>query len=1193
MSSAPQPAGPLRKATLSVGGMTCSSCTGTVERALLAQAGVVGAQVALLLGRVVVSYSPACGSTAASLVSAVEDVGFDAHVLSDEAPPVAAGRPAPAAAPRPSWSRATLSVEGMTCSSCTGTVEAAVRRMDGTKSVQVALLLSRATVVFDGGVTSAEAIRDTIDSVGFEAAVLSVSMQAPTELAAEDVKDADARLLSVSIAVEGEGAESGGAASAVIALRSSLSGVAAVSQLVSALRGRAGVLSVTEEAANLAAKGWEHAGAVSAAARVSFDPTRVKLRQLVDCAQGAGGEGGEALLISFSGAQKGGDGAAAMKERAAREREGVLRALILSFLLSFPVFVISMLVPWVDPRAHIRWGTLAPGLWVRDVALAVITAPVQFGVGWRFIRGATKGIIRGKCTMGMDFLIATGTLAAYAASLLTMILQSEVARVAAAEGGAMQAPPAQGGNGTDPGMDPGHAGHARALMGSMEGGPAATYFETSAVLITFVILGKWLELTARSKTTSALEALAGLAPSDAILVVEDEAERAALALAGGGGGEGAPVERRVPIDLISPGDLVKVLPGSAVPADGLVEAGCSEVDESMLTGEPMPVSKGAGDEVTGATVNRSGLLLVRVSRVGGATLLSQIVSMVEGAQETKAPMQAFADRISGVFAPCVLAAAIATLVGWLAASGAGHVPEAWLPPGQSRLFFAVLFAISVLVIACPCALGLATPTAVMVGTGVGARLGVLIKSGEALEAAARARALIFDKTGTLTEGKPALTELTILPAGVAVLMQQQGAAVQQQGAVAVEGGAAVQQQGAAVEEGALHALLGALAGAEGGSEHPLARAIVEGAHALALGRGRALEPWALDSEQGFVSAPGLGLAARVTPPGARPVGEGGKAGRGGEARRLLVGNAAWLLQHGCALHPRARARLLALQRSGRTGVLVATAASTPGAPYALAALLGVSDRVKPGAARVVTALRGLGLRVLMCTGDAAATAEGVAAAVGIAPCDVRAGVLPEGKLRLVRELQGGGGGVAMVGDGINDSPALAAANVGIAVGAGAQIALAAAGIVLVRENLDAVVTAIHLARAVVSRIRFNFAWALGYNVLGIPLAAGILFPVMRASVAPEVAGLAMALSSVSVVASSLLLRRYAKPVLKDASAAPEQPGSPPRDGSRPGGWRALSRASSDAEAASIAAALFPPIKPRNLADGIAVDTLEG
>ena len=662
-------------------------------------------------------------------------------------------------------------------------------------------------------------------------------------------------------------------------------------------------------------------------------------------------------------------------------------------------------------------------------------------------------------------------------------------------------------------------------MGGRE--PAVTFFETSALLIMFVVLGKYLETAAKGKTSDALSALLSLQPSTATVVVEDAEEAAWLEAAGGARGadggaakvraaaaadddvavpvggsvavarpgaapSAAAAERVVPLVLLAPGDLVKVYPGGGIPADGVVEGGAADVDESMITGESVPVRKEVGSEVVGATVSTSGLLLVRVTSVGGDSVLSQIVKLVEDAQMSKAPIQAVADYISSIFAPAVFIIAIVTFVVWLAVMSSAVAPDGYLPSNQSPFLFSILFGISVLVIACPCALGLATPTAVMVGTGLGARNGMLIKGGAALETAHNVDAIIFDKTGTLTEGKPSLTELVLLPP----------------------------MGGDIAPPPPLPTLLRLVATVEAASEHPLGRALKDGAMAHYATARAALPPGArgrhpptpvlypLAAEDVSV-VPGLGLKATLVDDGGVPV-------------TVAVGNRGFMAAEGAPVLPSAESQMLRLERRGRTAVLVALNG-------VCVAVAGIADRVKSEAADVVAALSGMGVEVWMVTGDNARTAAAVADVVGIPPSRVMAGVRPGDKAGKVASLQAAGHTVAMVGDGINDSPALAAANVGMAIGAGAQIAVATAAIVLIRSDLRDVVAALDLSRVVYRRIMLNFMWALGYNTLGIPIAAGLFFPLLRRALPPEVAGIAMALSSVSVVLSSLALKRYRRP----------------------------------------------------------------
>nr|WP_038001020.1 heavy metal translocating P-type ATPase [Thauera linaloolentis] len=548
------------------------------------------------------------------------------------------------------------------------------------------------------------------------------------------------------------------------------------------------------------------------------------------------------------------------------------------------------------------------------------------------------------------------------------------------------------------------------------------YFEASTMIITLVLLGKLMEARAKARTTAALDALLRLQPKMARI------ER-----------DGELVE--VPVDALVPGSLFVLRPGDAVPVDGVVEQGESAVNEAMLTGESLPIDKGAGDKVFAATLNGNGLLRCRATGVGAQTLLAGIIRLVEQAQGSKAPVQRLADRIAAVFVPTVVGIALLTFAGW------------WLASGDFQQ--ALINAVAVLVIACPCALGLATPTAIMVGTGQGARAGMLVKNAEALELAERIAVLAVDKTGTLTEGQPAVTD--VVPAA-----------------------------GWSREQ--LLALAGAL---EQGSAHPLATAVVAAARDAGVG----LPP--VDAVQ---AVGGMGVEGSVR-----------AAGGDEPARRVLLGSPRFLQERGVSLDGSASEQLAA---AGKTLIAVAV-------DGVFAGLLGVADRVRADSAAAVARLQGKGVRVVMLTGDHPATAEAIARQTGIV--DWRAGVLPGDKAAAVDALRKNGGGAAlrvgMAGDGINDAPALAAADVSFAIGVGADVAVEAADITLVRNSLHGVADAIDLSRATLSKIRQNLFFAFIYNVLGIPLAAaGMLNPV--------IAGAAMAMSSVSVVSNSLLLRRW-------------------------------------------------------------------
>ncbi|OVZ62744.1 copper-translocating P-type ATPase [Pigmentiphaga sp. NML030171] len=626
--------------------------------------------------------------------------------------------------------------------------------------------------------------------------------------------------------------------------------------------------------------------------------------------------------------------------------------------LSLPLVVPMLLMPF-----GIHW---MPNGWVQWA----LATPVQFWLGARFYRGAWKAL-RAR-TGNMDLLVALGTSAAYGLSVYQLLR---------------------------------HGTH----------GATHLYFEASAVVITLVLLGKWLETRAKRQTTEAIRALNALRP-----------EVARVRRDGG--------EVEVPVASVHPGDLVVVRPGERVPVDGEVVEGASQVDESLITGESLPVDKQHGDRVTGGSVNAEGLLVVRTTAVGAESMLARIVRLVESAQAKKAPIQRLVDRVSEVFVPVIVAIAAVTLLAWGGATGDWEL--------------AILNAVAVLVIACPCALGLATPTAIMAGTGVAARHGILIKDAEALEVAHNVKVVAFDKTGTLTEGKPEL--------------------------VAAE-----------PAQGERRDLLAASAALQAGSEHPLARAVMAEAQ-----REGIVVPAATQAR----AVAGRGMAASV------------------EGRELRLGSGRYMQELGVETGPLAQ-RAAALQGEGRT---VSWVASVSGQPVLLG-LLAFGDTLKPTSDAALRSLREQGIRSVLLTGDNAGAARAIGQALGVD--DVRAEVLPEHKAEAIAALRADGHVVAMVGDGINDAPALAAADVGIAMSTGTDVAMHAAGVTLMRGDPALVGDAIDISRRTYAKIRQNLFWAFVYNVVGVPLAAlGLLSPVL--------AGAAMALSSVSVVSNALLLRRW-------------------------------------------------------------------
>jgi Cu+-exporting ATPase len=705
-------------------------------------------------------------------------------------------------------------------------------------------------------------------------------------------------------------------------------------------------------------------------ATVRYDAARIDRAGLVAAIEAAGYEvGREAPAAAVPGDE---DAALAADERGrAAERRELLWSALAATGIGLAMMAVMLWpggVPWPMDRVNV-W-MLAPATFV------------EFVLGRRFLVRAARGLRHGDLTM--DTLVAMGTLAAYGYSLVVTLLPELV-------------------------MEAGLSGE--------------TYYDSAAVIIGLVLLGRWLEARAKGQAAGAVKALLKLRPATARVLRDGR-------------------EQDLPVEQVLVGDLVRVRPGDRVPVDGVIVEGASALDESMLTGESVPVERGAGDRVTGATMNASGSFVMRAERVGRDTTLAQIVRLVEQAQGSKAPIQRVADAVTGWFVPAVVAIATLTFAGWM------------LVGPEPRLPFALSAAIAVLIIACPCAMGLATPTAIMVGTGKGAEAGILVRDGAALESAERIGTVVLDKTGTVTRGAPSLR--SVQPAG-----------------------------GLSEAE-----LLSVAAAAERGSEHPLAEAVVRGAEERGLLVG---------SAQRFEAIPGGGVRASV------------------DGREVRIGTEPFLAAEGVDVAPLA-AVAAAEAAEGRTPVLVAV----EGRP---AGVLSLADPVKPESAEAVRRLRAAGVDVWMITGDRAAVAAAIGAEVGIGADRILAEVRPEAKAARVADLRARGR-VAMVGDGINDAPALAGADLGIAIGTGADVAVQASDVTLVGDDLRAVPAAIRLSRATMRTIRQNLGWAFGYNVLLIPVAAGLLYPLTGWLLSPALAAGAMALSSVSVVTNSLRLRRF-------------------------------------------------------------------
>ena len=656
------------------------------------------------------------------------------------------------------------------------------------------------------------------------------------------------------------------------------------------------------------------------------------------------------------------------------------RRLWVSVALALPLFVLAMvadLAPDWLPAGMSMGG-------VQWIQFALATPVVLWG-GWPFLVRGVRSVRT--WNLNMFTLIGLGVTVAWGYSLVALLFPDWF-------------PPAM----------------------RMTDGTVHVYFEAAAVITALVLLGQVLELRARGSTNAAIKLLLGLAPRTARLVREDGAE--------------------IDVDLgaVEPGDLLRVRPGEKVPVDGTVTQGSSTVDESMVTGEPIPLEKSAGDRVIGATLNGTGSLLMRAERVGADTLLAQIMRMVGEAQRSRAPIQRLADRVAGWFVPAVVLIAMAAFVVW----------GLWGP--EPRLAHALVNAVAVLIIACPCALGLATPMSIMVGTGRGASMGVLIKNAEALEVMERVDTLVVDKTGTLTQGRPELSSVRAMAPGIDEDM-----------------------------------LLRLAASLERASEHPLAEAITRGAEA----RGLRLSP-----TEAFESVTGKGVSGTV------------------DGHRVAIGTAGYLASLGIepgGLETAAEAR----RKEGETAVLVAVDGRAAG-------LIGVADPIKETTPEVIRDLHAEGLSIVMLTGDSATTARAVARTLGIE--QVEAGVLPERKGEVVKRLQSEGHQVAMAGDGINDAPALAQAHVGIAMGTGTDVAMASAGVTLIQGDLRGILRARRLSRATMRNIRQNLFFAFVYNALGVPIAAGVLYPAFGLLLSPIIAAAAMSFSSVSVISNALRLR---------------------------------------------------------------------
>ncbi|KAF2483270.1 E1-E2 ATPase-domain-containing protein [Neohortaea acidophila] len=1134
--------------TLKVEGMTCGACTSAVESAFNDVQGVGSVSVSLVMERAVVMHD-AARIAAEQIREMIEDRGFDANIISSDAPNVPLfdaddELEDTTESMDNGISTTILHVGGMTCGACTSAVEGAFKNVSGVKTFNISLLSERAVIEHDPSILAPEKLAEIIEDTGFDAEIIETK-QTSSDGASRTAKIAHSTqqqgLVTTTVAIDGmtcgacTSAVEGGFKGLPGVLQFNISllaeravilhnpAILTTGQIVETIEDRgfdARIVSSVEEgvqtstsssviqlklfglpspesAADLQQSLSSMAGITSAnidfatsRATISHIPAQLGLRAIVEAIEKAGCN----ALVADS------DDNNAQLESLAKTKEiqEWYRAFRTSLGFAIPVFLISMIFPMFIPALNInKIGLPIPGLFLGDVICLLLTIPVQFGIGKRFYVSSWKSIKHGSPTM--DVLVTLGTSAAFFFSCAAMIVS------------VLTLP------------------HSR----------PATTFDTSTMLITYISLGRFLENRAKGQTSKALSRLMSLAPSTATIYADSiAAAKAAEAWDASSSmfprAEKQPVEtmveeRTVPTELIEVGDIVVLKPGDKIPADGIVLRGESFVDESMVTGEAMPILKKQGTPLMAGTVNGAGRLELKVTRAGRDTQLSQIVRLVQEAQTSRAPIQRMADVVAGYFVPIIITLGLATFIGWMVLS---HIlpnpPQVFLSEASGgRIMVCVKLCIAVIVFACPCALGLATPTAVMVGTGVGAEQGILIKGGAALEKATKVKHVVLDKTGTLTFGKMSVSDSELLAPWNTTSEQR--------------------------------LLWWNIVGlAETGSEHPIATAIV----ANAKGRlGIDSEAPLQGSAGDFKAIVGKGIAASVEP-----------AGTAGRKRfEALIGNAAFLRGRGVDVPETSEQRGNDLrdverqktadqddeykleQNAGTTKIYVAIDGEYAGS-------LGLSDTLKPSAAACIAALHRMGITTSLVTGDQAATARYVASLVNISPENVFAGVLPSGKQAIIEDLQKGGQTVAMVGDGINDSPALATANIGISFANGTDVAMEAADFVLMKPNqLMDIPASLHLCRTIFHRIKLNLLLSCIYNVIGLPIAMGFLLP-WGISLPPLAAGAAMACSSVTVVVSSLLLKLWHRPRwMLEEDVAAWQTSSPTTIGS--GIWNSILAAS--------------------------------
>ncbi|XP_078544951.1 copper-transporting ATPase 1-like isoform X2 [Lissotriton helveticus] len=1150
----PKQSSDLKTVELVVEGMHCNSCVKNIESQLSALPSVASIQVSLAKKCAIITYNPRVTNPEA-LKKAVEAVSPDKFRVSlgnDGVSPTPSEGVLPALCPPAiSLNNASqklvsqitvISIQGMTCNSCVQSIEGVISQKNGVKSVCVSLANNNGTIEYDPALTNPQALRDAIDDMGFEASVsagdslvlvIDPSSEKQMDFQANNPRKLLQRPPKATLRQEDQETKTPAkcfiqitgmtCASCVANIERNLRAEEGIhSILVALMAGKAevrynpeilqppaiamliqelgfgatvmenydsgdGILELIVrgmtcascvhkiESTLMKVEGVQYSSVALATnkAHIKYDPEVVGPRDIMKIIKDLG----------F-------DSTFVKKDRSAShlDHKQEIRQWRRSFLVSlfFCIPVMGLMIHMMIMEDHhsvvhhhnmsmddaeqyhsnmFLERQLLPGLSIMNLLSFLLCVPVQFLGGWYFYIQAFKALKHR--TANMDVLIVLATTIAFVYSCVVLLV---------------------------------------AMIEKAKVNPI-TFFDTPPMLFVFIALGRWLEHIAKGKTSEALSRLISLQATEAT-VVHLAADNSIIS------------EEQVEVELVQRNDIVKVVPGGKFPVDGRVIEGHSLVDESLITGEAMPVTKKPGSTVIAGSINQNGSLLIRATHVGSDTTLSQIVKLVEEAQTSKAPIQQFADKLSGYFVPCIVAVSVLTLFAWLVIGYVDfEIVEKYFPGYNKSISreeviirFAFQAAITVLCIACPCSLGLATPTAVMVGTGVGAQNGILIKGGEPLEMAHKVRTVVFDKTGTITHGTPVVMQVKVL-----------------------------------VEKNRMptNKLLAIVGTAESNSEHPLGSAVTKYCK-------KTLNVETLGSCTEFQAVSGCGISCKVNNIDAllnRPSPDVEiKNARNAilihidgpneelypnslfidpqipiiqtsEAYSVLIGNREWMNRNGLGLKTDVDILMTEHERKGRTAVLVAV-------DGVLCGLIAIADTVKPEAQLAVHTLKSMGLEVVLMTGDNSRTARNIAAQVGITK--VFAEVLPSHKVAKVKQLQDEGKRVAMVGDGINDSPALAMANVGIAIGTGTDVAIEAADIVLIRNDLLDVVASIHLSRKTVRRIRINFVFALIYNLVGVPIAAGVFLPAGLV-LQPWMGSAAMAASSVSVVVSSLMLKLYKKP----------------------------------------------------------------